>query len=72
MRYLQNRHRPPASPIEVQEHLGDIQYPQDKQSLLARVRRRGAPVEVRDTLQQLPNRIYEDPAELENALELLE
>lgn len=57
-----------ANPIEIQKHLGGINYPASKEDLVSRAREENAPDEVLDTLRRLPQRDYDGPTAVTEAV----
>lgn len=53
-----------ASPIEIQRYLGGIEYPVDKGSLIETARKAGAPNDVLNELEMLPDKEYDGPHEV--------
>lgn len=49
------------SPIELQKHLGGMDYPAGKDEIVEHARNSGAPKQVVDTLEQIPDRQYDGP-----------
>jgi len=50
------------SPIELQKHLGGVDYPATKDALVEHATSKGAPKEILDRLQKIPDREYEGPS----------
>ena len=61
-----------ANPIELQKHLSGIDYPASKEDLVSHAREENAPDEVMDTLQRLPERDYDGPTAVTEAVGELE
>jgi GT2 family glycosyltransferase len=55
------------SPIEIQRYLEGVDYPADNNALTETARRNGAPEEVADLLERLPEKEYNSPAEVMGA-----
>ncbi|MCE5267645.1 MAG: DUF2795 domain-containing protein [Planctomycetaceae bacterium] len=49
------------SPIELQEYLRGVRHPATKDSLCSAAKDSGAPPEVMETLQRLPDEDYDGP-----------
>lgn len=54
--------------IEVQKFLGGIDYPASRDDLVRKAEDSGAGDEVLDALRNLPDRRYEDPTEVSEAV----
>ncbi len=52
------------NPIQIQRYLGGMEYPTNKQRLLAHVKEQGAPEEIVAALDIVPDREYDTPADL--------
>jgi uncharacterized protein DUF2795 len=50
------------SPIDIQRHLGELDYPASKQEILEQARASGADEIVLRKLQEIPHRQYHDPS----------
>jgi hypothetical protein len=50
-----------VNPIEVQKHLGGIDYPASKDELLDTARQNGADEDIVQAISQLPSRDYDGP-----------
>ena len=61
-----------ANPIEIQKHLSGVEYPASKEDLVSHAREESAPDEVLDTLQRLPERDYDGPTAVTEAVGGLE
>jgi len=59
------------NPIELQKHLGGVDYPAGKQELIDQAGRNGAGEDVRALLGRLPERDYRDPTEVSEAVAAL-
>ena len=57
-----------ASLIQVQAFLDDVQYPADKDDLLAEAEKHRAGADVRATLERLPDRRFESPTDVSRAI----
>lgn len=57
-----------SSPIELQRHLKAIDYPCNKDEVIATARSQGAPKEVMADLEQLPEQEYGSPTDITHAL----
>jgi hypothetical protein len=57
-----------ANPFEVQKFLEAVGYPASKRELLREAKERGAHTSVRSTLEQLPDRQFDTPAALSEAI----
>ena len=56
------------SPVEIQQHLGGIDYPASKDRILRTARDNGADGNVLDALESLPDRDYDGPTAVSEAL----
>lgn len=61
-----------VSTAEVQEYLGGLDYPVDKSKLVDYARQRGAPEDVVDILNKIPERKYPTPAEVNQEIGKIE
>ncbi|EYT56346.1 hypothetical protein H490_0102270 [Leucobacter sp. UCD-THU] len=52
------------NPIQIQKHLGGVDYPATKQDLLRAARDAGADDDVCDSLDGLPDREYDSPTDV--------
>ncbi|MFC4372949.1 DUF2795 domain-containing protein [Nocardia halotolerans] len=57
-----------VSPIQVQKYLSGIDYPCDRDGLVSAARDNGADSEIIDTLQDLPNRTFDGPNAVSEAI----
>jgi hypothetical protein len=57
-----------TTPAQVFEYIGDAEFPADKQKLIETAQNHVAPEEVVYTLEQLPDREYENPVDLGNTI----
>jgi hypothetical protein len=62
------RRRAPANPVDVQSFLEGVGYPTHKQRLVEETRTRGASRDVRETIEQLPERQFNSPTEVSEAI----
>jgi hypothetical protein len=62
------RRQSPANPVEVQSFLEGVGYPTGKQRLVEEARSRGASQDVRTTLEQLPERQFDSPTAVSEAI----
>ncbi|WP_434993930.1 DUF2795 domain-containing protein [Arthrobacter sp. Ld5] len=53
-----------SSPIDIQKALGGVDYPASKEDLVQHAKDKGADRSVLDTLENLPDREFESPAEV--------
>jgi len=56
------------NPIQLQKFLGGVDYPADKSTLVSTAEKAGADQEVMDALNGLPERRYEGPTEVSEAV----
>lgn len=56
------------NPIELQKHLKGVKYPASKRDLLDAARENGAGGEVSQALESLPERQFEKPTDVTEAL----
>jgi hypothetical protein len=61
-----------VNPIQLQKHLKGVNYPAKKQELVKTAEKNGADENIRSTLDQLPDRDYENPAAVNKAIGELE
>jgi hypothetical protein len=61
-----------ANPVEVQAFLEGVNYPSRKGDLLRAAETQRASAEVRSTIEQLPDRTFEDPTEVSEAIGRME
>lgn len=57
-----------ANPIEVQKHLGGIDYPASKADVVATAESNGAPQEIIDALQGMQAERFDGPDDVQAAL----
>ncbi len=57
-----------VSPIEIQKALGGVDYPADKEDLIQNAKKKNANNDVLSALKDLPDRKYENPADVNKAL----
>ena len=57
-----------ANPIEVQRFLEGVGYPTRKERLAEEARSRGASRDVRETIERLPERQFDSPTEVSEAI----
>jgi Protein of unknown function (DUF2795) len=62
------RRQSPANPVEVQSFLEGVGYPTRKQRLVEEARSRGASRDVRETIERLPERQFDSPTEVSEAI----
>jgi hypothetical protein len=60
--------RAKASPIEVQKFLEGVGYPAGKRELVNEAKKQRASADVRSTLERLPDRRFDDPTEVSEAI----
>lgn len=56
------------NPIELQKHLAGVNYPASKSDLVAAARDQGAGQEVIDALESMPDREYDGPNAVSEAV----
>ncbi|EYB67568.1 hypothetical protein DEIPH_ctg035orf0007 [Deinococcus phoenicis] len=56
------------NPIQLQKHLGGVDYPASKRDLMAAAERNGADDDVRAALEALPDEEYRTPTDVSHAL----
>ena len=56
------------NPIEVQKHLGGVDYPASKDEVIATAESNGAPQEIIEALQQMDGTQFDGPDEVMEAL----
>jgi hypothetical protein len=59
-------------PIQVQKFLGAIDYPTDKQTLVDHARQEGAGQDIVDALRRMPERSFNSPNDVSEALGRIE
>jgi hypothetical protein len=64
----ERRRESPANPVEVQAFLGGVGYPTRKQRLVEEARKSGASRDVRETIERLPEREFDSPTEVSEAI----
>ena len=57
-----------VNPIEVQKHLGGVDYPASKADVVATAESNGAPQEIIDALQQMDGDQFDGPDDVMEAL----
>ncbi len=57
-----------VNPIQIQKFLKGVDYPARRADLLEQAEAQGADADVRSTLEQLPDRTYETPADVSEAV----
>ena len=57
-----------VSPIEIQKALGGMDYPADKDAIVKHAESKGAGDDVLEALRNLPDRSYEGPTGVNEAL----
>lgn len=57
-----------TSPIQVQKYLSGIDYPCDRDGLVTAARKNGADAEIIDTLEDLPDRTFDGPNAVSQAI----
>jgi Protein of unknown function (DUF2795) len=62
------RSKEPANPVEVQAFLEGVNYPARKGQLVKQAQREGANPNVRSTLERLPDKQFEDPTDVSEAI----
>lgn len=58
----------PGNPIQVQNYLGGVDYPVNKDQLVEAAESNGAPDAVLETLRQLPSSEYKQPTDVTRAV----
>ncbi len=53
-----------VSPMEIQKHLKDVDYPASRKDLIDKASSSGADEKIIDTLKELPARRYDSPADV--------
>lgn len=56
------------NPIEVQKHLGGIDYPASKDDIVSAAESSGADGDVLDALRAIPDRQYDAPTDVSSAV----
>jgi len=56
------------NPIEIQGYLKGLDYPANKDAVIARARQSHAPESILDILMRLPNKEYSRPTDISSAL----
>ena len=57
-----------VNPIEVQKVLKGVEYPANKDELIAAAEENGAPEEVLDAVRQIDTDRFDDPSDVQEAL----
>lgn len=57
-----------VSPVEVERYLKGEDYPANKEELVKHARKHGAPQEVLQTLEKLPEERFEKPTDVSKAI----
>jgi Protein of unknown function (DUF2795) len=57
-----------VNPVQVQKYLKGVDYPVHKNDLLKHVHDQGGDESVRATLEKLPDKTYETPADVSEAI----
>jgi hypothetical protein len=57
-----------ANPVQVQKYLKGVDYPVSKNDLLKHVDDQGGDKSVRATLEKLPDKTYQTPADVSEAI----
>lgn len=57
-----------VNPVEVQQYLRGVDYPMSKQDITHIAEQRGAPRQIIDTIQQMADREYTTPADVNKEL----
>ena len=61
-----------ANPVQVEKLLGGINYPSSKQDLIKTAKSKGADQNVMSILQKLPDKKYNSPVDVSEAIGKLE
>jgi hypothetical protein len=61
-----------VNPVQVQKYLKGVDYPVSKNDLLKSVDDQGADENVRATLEKLPDKTYQTPADVSEAIGQIE
>ncbi|HEV7909437.1 MAG TPA: DUF2795 domain-containing protein [Pseudonocardiaceae bacterium] len=56
------------NPIQLQKHLSGVDYPADKNQLIEKARQNGADEDTIKLLQKLPDRTYDGPNKVSQAI----
>lgn len=67
-RASERRSQAKANPVEVQRFLEGVGYPTRKDRLVEEARSRGASRDVRETIERLPERQFDSPTEVSEAI----
>lgn len=57
-----------VNPVQIQKYLKGVDYPADKAALVKKAAAEGADANVRAVLAQLPDRRYDTPADVSEAI----
>jgi hypothetical protein len=57
-----------VNPVQVQKYLKGVDYPVSKNDLLKQVQDQGGDESVRATLEKLPDKTYQTPADVSEAI----
>lgn len=63
---------PDENPIQTEQLFGDVEYPARRSTLVEHAKRAGAPPSVRRAIERLPDRSFESPTALNEALAALD
>lgn len=61
-----------VNPVQIQKFLGGVDYPADKNELIQAATQHGAPDDVLATLKNLPDQIFDTPADISQAIGKME
>jgi hypothetical protein len=61
-----------VNPIQLQKHLKGVDYPANKQQLIERAQQQGADENAISVLQQIPDREYQAPTDVSEAVSDIE
>lgn len=61
-----------VNPIQIQKYLKNMDYPANKQDLIKHAEKQGADKNVRETLEHLPDKQYQTPADVSEAIGKIE
>lgn len=61
---MAQQNQPDVSPAEIEEHLGGVDYPANKQDLKQHAQNESAPNEVVEVIDQMPEQEYNSAADV--------
>lgn len=65
---MAQQNRPDLNPDQIEDHLGGIDYPIQKQDLKEQALNKNAPYYIIEVIDQLPNQRYKNSSELDKGI----